>query len=130
MAKSKPQKSSPPSRPARRKAEADADAVDAAYTETCRSLLFHPSVDVEEGTVCVLLDIPPETESLLLDSPVVTERLRALRQRLGPEIAIEVGIESLADDADEAWHRLRVALVQEARQPELFSACERLRRRH
>ena len=104
----------------------DEAAIEDVYKATFVSLLFHPSPEFEGGRVQVLLDVPEEAAAVLLGSSVVTDAVRAFQELAGVEV--ELGVESLSETPDEAWHRLRVALVTQAKQPELYAACERLRR--
>jgi len=113
------------------------DVIEEVYGETCTMLLFHPTVDeVEfvrgEAAVRIALDAPDETEELLMTHEVVVGPVRkfveGVRARL-PDLKIDLSVvvDNLSDDPADAWRRLKMTIVDQAKQPALFAKLEKLR---
>jgi len=107
------------------------DVIEDAYTLAFKSLLFHPSADEIEVSkrgvaIRVALDAPEGTSDALEANAIVAGPLHvfreALRQNLpGAKIVVELVNDCLSDDEDDAWRRLKIAVVDQAKQPELFA---------
>ncbi len=116
----------------------DLDAViDDAYAESFTSLIFHPSADDVAASksavaIQVALDVPDGTENILRAHSVVlapvkrfTDRLR--RELAGRTVTVTVVVDSLSDDTSDAWRRLKLAIVDQAKEPALFEQLEQAR---
>jgi hypothetical protein len=113
------------------------ETIDDAYAESFTSLLFHPSADELEisktaVTIQVALDVPEETEDILVAHHVVlapvkrfTDRVR--RELTGRQVTVKVVVDSLSDDPNDAWRRLKIAIVDQAKEPALFQQLELVR---
>lgn len=107
------------------------DVIEDAYTLAFKSLLFHPSSDEIEVSkrgvaIRVALDAPEGTSDALEANAIVAGPLHvfreALRQNLpGAKIVVELVNDCLSDDDDDAWRRLKIAIVDQAKQPALFA---------
>ena len=108
--------------------------IDDAYAESFTSLIFHPSADDIEVsktavTIQVALDVPEGTEEILQAHPVVLGPVKHFTDRLRGEIkarqvTVKVVVDSLSDDADDAWRRLKIAILDQAKEPALFAQLE------
>ncbi len=108
------------------------DIIEDAYTLAFKSLLFHPSADEIEVSkrgvaIRVALDAPEGTSDTLEANAIVAQPLHvfreALRQNLpGAKIVVELVNDCLSDDDEDAWRRLKIAVVDQAKQPALFTA--------
>jgi len=108
------------------------DIIEDAYTLAFKSLLFHPSSDEIEVSkrgvaIRVALDAPDGTSDMLEANAIVAQPLHifreALRQNLpGAKIVVELVNDCLSDDDEDAWRRLKMAVVDQAKQPALFTA--------
>lgn len=107
------------------------DVIEDAYTLAFKSLLFHPSADEVEVSkrgvsIRVALDAPEGTSDALEANAIVAGPLHmfreALRQNLpGAKVVVELVNDCLSDDDDDAWRRLKIAVVDQAKQPALFA---------
>jgi len=108
------------------------DVIDEAYTAAFKSLLFHPSPDEVEVnkrgvSIRVALDAPEGTSDALEANAIVAGPLHQFRETLrtklpGAKVAIELVNDCLSDDVEDAWRRLKIAIVDQAKQPALFQA--------
>jgi len=106
------------------------DIIEDAYTLAFKSLLFHPSADEIEVNkkgvgIRVALDAPEGTSDALEANAIVAQPLHVFREALrqglpGAKIVVELVNDCLSDDDEDAWRRLKIAVVDQAKQPELF----------
>lgn len=113
------------------------DVIDTAYAESFTSLLFHPSADDIELSktavvIQVALDVPEVTAAILRAHEVVVGPVKRFTDRLrgeitGRQVKVNVVVDSLADGPEDGWRRLRIAIVDQAKQPALFAELEQER---